>query len=137
MPDIRYLTGTAGELLCASYLAFRGMNVYRPMTPSRRDLLIYNPDKNFFYGVQVKTQKALNESNRKDNRYRFSFFKRGRAYSTFDVPIFCMVASDLQLMLFDLNDGSKDSYMLKDFEFTKETQKESFDELMKKINYYE
>jgi hypothetical protein len=48
-----------------------------------------------------------------------------------------MVASDLQLMLFDLNDGSKDSYMIKDYEFTKETQKQSFDELMKKINYYE
>ena len=137
MPDIRYLTGTAGELLCASYLAFRGMNVYRPMTPSRRDLLIYNPDKNFFYGVQVKTQKALNESDRKDIRYRFSFFKRGQSYSTFDVPIFCMVASDLQLMLFDLNEGNKDSYMIKDYEFTKEAQEKSFNALIKKINYYD
>ena len=137
MPDIRYLTGTAGELLCASYLAFRGMNVYRPMTPSRRDLLIYNPDKNFFYGVQVKTQKRMNETDRKDIRYRFSFFKRGQSYSTFDVPIFCMVASDLQLMLFDLNEGNKDSYMIKDYEFTKEAQEKSFDALIKKINYYD
>jgi len=137
MPDIRYLTGTAGELLCASYLAFRGMNVYRPMTPSKRDLLIHNPNKNFFYGVQVKTQKALNETDRKETRYRYSFFKRGQGYSTFDVPIFCMVASDLQLMLFDLNEGNKDSYMIKDYEFTKEAQEKSFDALIKKINYYD
>jgi len=137
MPDIRSLTGTAGELLCASYLAFRGMNVYRPMTPSRRDLLIYNPDKNFFYGVQVKTQRGMNEPDRKDTRYRFSFFKRGRPYSTFDVPIFCMVSSDLQLMIFDINDGSKDSYNIKEHEFTKARQCESFDELMSKLHYHD
>ena len=137
MPDIRALTGTGGELLCASYLAFRGMNVYRPMTPSKRDLLIYNAEKNYFYGVQVKTQNPISEPRRINSRYRFTFTKYGIHYSTFDVPIFCMVAADKQLMLFILNDGTKNNQTIKDIDITKESQEKSFDALIKKINYYD
>ena len=136
MPDSRALTGTGGELLCASYLAFKGLNVYRPMTPSRRDLLIYNKRKNYFYGVQVKTQNVLKEK-RKTRRYRYSFFKRGSPYSTFDVPIFCMVAADKGLMLFALNDGTVDTQMVNEKDITKEAQDESFDALMKELHYYD
>ena len=129
------IKGRAAELIVAYRFLMYGMNVYLPAQSGKRDLVV-ELWKGKFFGVQVKgSGKPLKETNRKQQRYRFSFKKSAaEVYDKNIVQIFALCALDKELICFIRNDGDKVHFNISDDSFTKQLENESYAALLKGLN---
>lgn len=127
--------GKAGEVIAAYRFLMNRWNVYVPLQTGKRDLVVEeNKNRGKYFGVQVKsTSKAVVETDRKQNRYRFNF-KRSKSeiYDQDVVQIFAMVALDKKLVYFVMNNGQV-SFNVHEDRFNKQLEHNSFVDTIKRL----
>lgn len=127
--------GKAGEVIAAYRFLMNRWNVYVPLQTGKRDLVVEESrNRGKYFGVQVKsTSKAALETDRKQNRYRFSF-KRSESeiYDQDVVQIFAMVALDKKLVYFVMNRGVV-HFNVNEDRFNKQLEHNSFVDTIKRL----